>query len=151
MCGISGIFDRAGEPVNKELLERMTSAIHHRGPDGQGYFVHGGTGVGHRRLSIIDVAGGSQPISNEDGTLHVVFNGEIYNYIELRKELLAFGHRFKTVSDTEVIVHAYEQWGNDCVNRFNGMFAFAIVNVRENTVFFGQRSSWDQAALLCFD
>lgn len=135
MCGISGIFDRAGEPVNKEILERMTSAIQHRGPDGQGYFVHGGIGVGHRRLSIIDVEGGSQPISNEDGTLQVVFNGEIYNYIELRKELLAFGHRFKTLSDTEVIVHAYEQWGNDCVNRFNGMFAFAIVNVRENTVF----------------
>ncbi len=135
MCGISGIFDRAGEPVNKELLERMTSAIQHRGPDGQGYFVHGGIGVGHRRLSIIDVEGGSQPISNEDGTLQVVFNGEIYNYIELREELLAFGHRFKTLSDTEVIVHAYEQWGNDCVNRFNGMFAFAIVNILENTLF----------------
>ena len=134
MCGISGIFDRGGEPVNKELLERMTSAIQHRGPDGQGYFVHEGIGVGHRRLSIIDVEGGSQPISNEDGTLQVVFNGEIYNYIELREELLAFGHRFRTLSDTEVIVHAYEQWGNDCVNRFNGMFAFAIVNARENTL-----------------
>ena len=134
MCGISGIFDRAGTPVDKELLERMTMAIRHRGPDGEGYFVDGGFGIGHRRLSIIDVEGGSQPISNEDGTLQVVFNGEIYNYIELREELLAFGHRFRTLSDTEVIVHAYEQWGNDCVNRFNGMFAFAIVNARENTL-----------------
>ena len=134
MCGISGIFDRGGKSVNKELLERMTSAIQHRGPDGQGYFVDGGFGIGHRRLSIIDVEGGSQPISNEDGTLQVVFNGEIYNYIELREELLAFGHRFRTLSDTEVIVHAYEQWGNDCVNRFNGMFAFAIINIRENTL-----------------
>ena len=134
MCGISGIFDRAGKSVDKELLERMTTAIRHRGPDGEGYFVDGGIGVGHRRLSIIDVEGGSQPISNEDGTLQVVFNGEIYNYIELREELLAFGHRFRTLSDTEVILHAYEQWGNDCVNRFNGMFAFAIVNIRENTL-----------------
>jgi asparagine synthase (glutamine-hydrolysing) len=135
MCGIIGIFDRVGEPVDRRLLERMTLAIQHRGPDGQGYFVKKGVGLGHRRLSIIDVEGGSQPISNEDGTLQIVFNGEIYNYIELREELLAFGHQFKTLSDTEVIVHAYEQWGTDCVNRFNGMFAFAIVNTRENTLF----------------
>ena len=135
MCGIIGIFDRVGEPVDRRLLERMTLAIQHRGPDGQGYFVKRGVGLGHRRLSIIDVEGGSQPISNEDGTLQIVFNGEIYNYIELREELLAFGHQFKTLSDTEVIVHAYEQWGTDCVNRFNGMFAFAIVNTRENTLF----------------
>ena len=134
MCGISGIFDMAGKPVDRGLLDRMTSALQHRGPDGHGYFVDGGIGIGHRRLSIIDVEGGSQPISNEDGTLQVIFNGEIYNFIELREELLAFGHQFKTLSDTEVIVHAYEQWGNDCVNRFNGMFAFAIVNIRENTL-----------------
>jgi len=135
MCGICGIFDRAGEPIDRGLLERMTSALQHRGPDGQGYFTDGGVGLGHRRLSIIDVAGGSQPISNEDGTLQVVFNGEIYNYIELREELLAFGHQFKTHSDTEVIIHAYEQWGTDCANRFNGMFAFAIVNVRDKNMF----------------
>lgn len=123
------------EPIERCLLERMTSALSHRGPDGQGYFVNGGIGVGHRRLSIIDVEGGAQPISNEDGSLHVVFNGEIYNYKELREELSAFGHRFKTLSDTEVIVHAYEQWGVHCVNRFNGMFAFAVVNARDNTLF----------------
>ena len=135
MCGIAGIFNKTDKPVDRGLLERMTSALQHRGPDGQGYFVNGAIGLGHRRLSIIDVEGGSQPIANEDGTLQVVFNGEIYNYIELRHELMALGHQFKTVSDTEVIVHAYEQWGPDCVNRFNGMFAFAIVNVRENTLF----------------
>lgn len=123
------------QPIDRCLLERMTSALHHRGPDGQGYFVSEGIGVGHRRLSIIDVEGGAQPISNEDGSLHVVFNGEIYNYKELREELSAFGHRFKTLSDTEVIVHAYEQWGVHCVNRFNGMFAFAVVNVRDNSLF----------------
>ena len=134
MCGIAGIYDRTGRPIDWELLQRMTSALHHRGPDGQGYFVEGAFGLGHRRLSIIDVEGGAQPISNEDGTLQVIFNGEIYNYLELRKELVAFGHLFKTASDTEVILHAYEQWGASCVNRFNGMFAFAIVNARNNTM-----------------
>lgn len=135
MCGIAGIFDRSGKSVDRGLLQRMTSAIHHRGPDGQGYFVGGAIGLGHRRLSIIDVEGGSQPICNEDATLQVVFNGEIYNYLELRNELVTLGHRFKTASDTEVIVHAYEQWGASCVNRFNGMFAFAIFNVRDNRLF----------------
>jgi asparagine synthase (glutamine-hydrolysing) len=134
MCGIAGIYDRTGRPIDWELLQRMTSALHHRGPDGQGYFVEGAIGLGHRRLSIIDVEGGAQPISNEDGTLQVICNGEIYNYLELRKELVAFGHLFKTASDTEVILHAYEQWGASCVNRFNGMFAFAIVNARNNTM-----------------
>lgn len=135
MCGIAGIYDRTGQPIDRELLQRMTSALHHRGPDGQGYFVEGAVGLGHRRLSIIDVEGGAQPISNEDGTLQVVFNGEIYNYVELREELVAFGHLFKTASDTEVILHAYEEWGMSCVNRLNGMFAFAIVNTRDNTLF----------------
>lgn len=135
MCGIAGIHDRTGQPVDRELLQRMTSALHHRGPDGQGYFMDGAIGLGHRRLSIIDVEGGAQPISNEDGTLQIIFNGEIYNYVELRKELSACGHLFKTASDTEVILHAYEQWGASCVKRFNGMFAFAIVNVRENAMF----------------
>ena len=107
----------------------MTDSIGHRGPDGVGYFVHNEVGLGHRRLSIIDVEGGAQPIGNEDGTVQVVFNGEIYNFIELRKELLSFGHVFKTRSDTEVIVHAYEQWGMDFVNRLNGMFAFALFDL----------------------
>ena len=126
MCGITGIFDRTGNPVDRQLLDAMTGTMSHRGPDGDGRFIDHEVGLGHRRLSIIDLGGGAQPLSNEDRTLQIVFNGEIYNFIELRKELEAFGHQFKTRSDTEVIVHAYEQWGKDCVSRFNGMFAFAI-------------------------
>src|ERR1700694_785858 len=113
MCGICGIFDRRGAPVDEQTLEAMISVLRHRGPDGTGRFVDGNVGLGHLRLSIIDVEGGSQPIDNESGTLQVVFNGEIYNFVEIRAELEAFGHRFKTRSDTEVIVHAYEQWGKD--------------------------------------
>ncbi|MBW8828576.1 MAG: asparagine synthase (glutamine-hydrolyzing) [Burkholderiales bacterium] len=135
MCGICGIFDRSGRPVDQRALERMTTALAHRGPDGEGYYLNREIGMGHRRLSIIDVEGGKQPICNEDETLQVVFNGEIYNYVELREELKRFGHQFKTVSDTEVIVHAYEQWGSDCVNHFNGMFAFAIFNTVSRTLF----------------
>ena len=104
----------------------MTGAVRHRGPDGSGAYFGDGVALGHRRLSIIDLAGGSQPIENEDGTVQVVFNGEIYNFIELREELLAKGHVFKTRSDTEVIVHGYEEWGLSCVERFNGIFAFAL-------------------------
>jgi len=126
MCGIVGIFHRSGSPIDRELLHRMTGIIRHRGPDGEGCFMGPGVGISMRRLSIIDLEGGSQPLSNESGSLQIVFNGEIYNYIELRQELLLHGHQFKTQSDTEVIVHAYEQWGLDCVNRLNGMFAFAL-------------------------
>ena len=117
---------RVEQPIDRELLRRMSSALRHRGPDGDGEFIGERIGLAHRRLSIIDVEGGSQPIANEDGQIQVVFNGEIYNFVELREELEAFGHIFKTRSDTEVIVHAYEQWGRDCVRRFNGMFALAL-------------------------
>jgi asparagine synthase (glutamine-hydrolysing) len=109
----------------------MNSIIQHRGPDGDGELVDGEVGLGHRRLSIIDLGGGAQPIGNEDGNLQIVFNGEIYNFIELREQLQKAGHLFRTQSDTEVIVHAYEQWGIDCVTRFNGMFAFAIWDKRK--------------------
>jgi len=132
MCGIVGIFDRSASPIDRDLLDRMTGVIRHRGPDGEGQFVAPGVGLGMRRLSIIDLEGGTQPLSNEDGTLQIVVNGEIYNYIELRHELLLHGHQFKTQSDTEVIVHAYEQWGADCLNRFNGMFAFALWDSRKH-------------------
>ena len=135
MCGFCGIFDQSGSPVDGSLLERMTSAISHRGPDGEGRFVDREVGLGHRRLSIIDVEGGAQPIGNEDGSLQIVFNGEIYNFVELRKELEGDGHIFKTRSDTEVIVHAYEQWGKGCVDRFNGMFAFALWDSNKREVF----------------
>jgi asparagine synthase (glutamine-hydrolysing) len=135
MCGFCGIFDPSGSPIDGNLLGRMTSAINHRGPDGDGRFVDREVGLGHRRLSIIDVEGGAQPIGNEDGSLQIVFNGEIYNFVELRKELEGAGHTFKTRSDTEVIVHAYEQWGKGCVEHFNGMFAFALWDSNKRELF----------------
>jgi asparagine synthase (glutamine-hydrolysing) len=135
MCGICGIFDRSGKPIDPDLLDKMTTIMRHRGPDGEGRLVDREVGLGHRRLSIIDVEGGSQPIGNEDGKLQIVFNGEIYNFIELRKELEAAGHLFKTRSDTEVIVHAYEQWGKECVRRLNGMFSFALWDSRRRELF----------------
>jgi asparagine synthase (glutamine-hydrolysing) len=135
MCGICGIFDLTGAPIDRDLLGRMTDSIRHRGPDGAGELVDVEVGLGHRRLSIIDLGGGAQPIGNEDGRLQVVFNGEIYNFIELRKELEAAGHQFKTRSDTEVIVHAYEEWGTACAARFNGMYAFALWDARKRELF----------------
>ncbi len=126
MCGICGIFDFKGQRADRGLLERMNERIRHRGPDGDGFYVCGPVALANRRLSIIDLDGGWQPQTNEDSSIQVVFNGEIYNFIELREELLAKGHKFKTRSDTEVIVHAYEEWGDDCTNRFNGIFAFAL-------------------------
>ena len=113
----------------------MTSALSHRGPDGSGTYVSERVALGHRRLSIIDLGGGAQPISNEDGALQIIFNGEIYNFIELRKELEDKGHIFKTRSDTEVIIHGYEEWGMDCVNRFNGIFAFALWDSNREQLF----------------
>ena len=135
MCGICGIFDLSGHPIDRGTLGRMNQAIRHRGPDGEGELVDGEVGLGHRRLSIIDVGGGGQPIGNEDGSIQIVFNGEIYNFVELRDELEKAGHQFRTRSDTEVIVHAYEQWGPACVRRFNGMFAFALWDVKRRELF----------------
>ena len=135
MCGICGIFDLSGNPVDRVLLDRMNATIRHRGPDGEGSLVDYEIGIAHRRLSIIDLEGGAQPLGNEDDRLQVVFNGEIYNFIELRTELEALGHEFKTRSDTEVIVHGYEQWGTGCVNRFNGMFAFAVWDSQKRELF----------------
>src|SRR5215471_17624197 len=127
MCGICGIVNfNTTEPVDARLLERMTFAQAHRGPDDYGYFVEDNVGLGHRRLSIIDLSGGKQPIFNEDGSVVVVFNGEIYNYADLTDSLISKGHRFRTRSDTETIVHAYEEYGDDCMRDFRGMFAFAI-------------------------
>ena len=125
MCGIAG-YVSAGGPAERELARRMCDAIRHRGPDGDGVWLDGPAALGHRRLSIIDVSGGSQPLGNEDGTIQIVFNGEIYNYLELRDELVLKGHRFSTHSDTEVLVHLYEEEGEQMAARLNGMFAFAI-------------------------
>jgi asparagine synthase (glutamine-hydrolysing) len=127
MCGIAGRFNfNPAHHVHPERLKAMTSVIAHRGPDADGHYTGDGVGLGHRRLSIIDLATGDQPLSNEDGTIWTVFNGEIYNFAELRAELEADGHRFRTHTDTEVIVHAYEQWGELAMTRFRGMFAYAV-------------------------
>lgn len=127
MCGISGIFhfDRKRE-IKQFILKKMTDIIKYRGPDGEGYYVNGRIGLGHRRLSIIDLQTGDQPMYNDAGDIALVFNGEIYNYIELRNELKLKGHVFRTDSDSEVIVKAYEEWGSDCQQRFNGMWALAL-------------------------
>ncbi|MCC7146389.1 MAG: asparagine synthase (glutamine-hydrolyzing) [Phycisphaeraceae bacterium] len=124
MCGICGIYRKAG--AQRKELEAMCRSIAHRGPDDEGYFVAGPVGLGHRRLSIIDLSGGHQPLTNEDGSIWIVFNGEIYNYPDLRRMLQDKGHVFKTHTDTEVIVHLYEELGDKCVQKLVGMFAFAI-------------------------
>ena len=127
MCGISGILHLQSEAMTERaLIARMNDSITHRGPDEAGIHIEPGVALGHRRLSIIDIASGQQPLFNEDNSVAVVFNGEIYNFRELAEELQQAGHRFRTHCDTEVIVHAWEQWGEQCVSRFRGMFAFAI-------------------------
>jgi len=136
MCGIVGIFDTRGpSEIDRELLNAMNEVQYHRGPDAGGLHIEPGVGFGHRRLSIIDLSSGKQPMENEDGSVWVTFNGEIYNFPELSEELKQAGHQFKTHSDTEVIVHAWEQWGEDCVKRFRGMFAFAIWDRNKKTLF----------------
>ena len=136
MCGITGIFDQRGRrEIDKELLTRMNDMQYHRGPDEGGLYVEAGIGLGHRRLSIIDLSGGQQPLFNEDNTVVVVYNGEIYNFNELANELKSHGHTFRTHSDTEVIVHAWEQWGHNCVDHFRGMFAFAIWDKNQRKLF----------------
>ena len=135
MCGISGRFNFDGLPVTEAEVVAMRDTMVHRGPDGAGIFLDGNVGLGHRRLSIIDLAGGAQPISNDDGTLNIVFNGEIYNYQELRADLLARGHKLKTHSDTEVIVHLYEAMGIECLERLRGMFAFALWDANRKRLF----------------
>lgn len=127
MCGIAGVFNLDGEPVAAGLLKRMTDAIAHRGPDGEGHYTDGPIGLGHRRLSIIDLsAAARQPMGNETGDIVLVYNGEIYNFQALRVELESKGHRFHSQTDSEVVIHGYEEWGDACVTRFNGMFAFAL-------------------------
>jgi len=136
MCGITGIFDTCGSSnISRVVLQRMNDSQLHRGPDEGNLHIEPGVGLGHRRLSIIDIATGQQPLFNEDASVVVVFNGEIYNYQQLIPELQALGHVFHTKSDTEVIVHAWESWGPDCVKRFRGMFAFALWDRNRQTFF----------------
>jgi asparagine synthase (glutamine-hydrolysing) len=127
MCGVAGLLHFDNSPACESVVRAMARTLAHRGPDASGAFVSGPAGLGHRRLSIIDLSeAGRQPMANENGSVHVTFNGEIYNFLELKKELQNCGHAFRSNSDTEVIVHAYEEWGVDCVHRFNGMFAFGL-------------------------
>ena len=136
MCGIVGIFDtRGAREIDPALVRRMNETQHHRGPDEGDVYTEPGVGFGHRRLSIIDLSSGQQPLFNEDHSVVVVFNGEIYNYQELMEELLQLGHTFRTRCDTEVIVHAWEQWGEACVDRFRGMFAFGLWDRNQQTLF----------------
>jgi len=136
MCGIAGIFNyREKRAIDQHLLRRMTDALAHRGPDGSGYHFSPGIGLGHRRLAIIDLSSGDQPLYNEDGSVCVVFNGEIYNFQDLARDLVAKGHVLRTHCDTEVIVHAWEEWGEACLKRFNGMFAFALWDERQQSLF----------------
>lgn len=136
MCGITGIVDTLGRrEIDRDLLHRMNESQYHRGPDEGGIHIEPGVGLGHRRLSIIDLSSGQQPLFNEDGSVVIVYNGEIYNFKQLSEELKAAGHQFKTHCDTEVIVHAWEEWGEACVERFRGMFAFVIWDRNKETLF----------------
>ncbi|WP_332448913.1 asparagine synthase (glutamine-hydrolyzing) [Methanoculleus sp.] len=136
MCGIAGQFVLNGGEADAGLVGAMAERLSHRGPDGEGRYFSGPVGLAHRRLAIIDLSEeGRQPMGSEDGSLQIVFNGEIYNYRELREELFAAGHRFASATDTEVILHAYEEWGRDCLARFNGMWAFALWDGRRRELF----------------
>ncbi|GBC59248.1 asparagine synthase [Desulfonema ishimotonii] len=152
MCGIVGILNKDARPVDPAILGKMTDTLIHRGPDDEGYYINstetraenakwkkaagrGNVGLGQRRLSIIDLSGGHQPMTNEDHTVWISFNGEIYNFQELKKELVAKGHQFRTNSDTEAIIHGYEEWGKACVSRLRGMFAFAIWDENRKRLF----------------
>ena len=135
MCGIAGVINLNGDGVSPVLLRAMTDSLAHRGPDGEGYWIHENVGIGHRRLAIIDLSPlGHQPMVSSDSRYVLTFNGMIYNHRELRAELEARGHRFRSSSDTEVVLNAVIEWGPDALRRFNGMFAFGFYDSRERTL-----------------
>jgi len=135
MCGITGIiYKDKNRIVDPAILQRANNTLAHRGPDDSGYYIDGNVGIAMRRLSIIDVAGGHQPIANEDKSVHIIYNGELYNYTDLRNLLIQKGHHFKTKSDTESILHAYEEYGIELFPHLNGMFAFAIWDQKLHTL-----------------
>ena len=135
MCGIAGFVNTDGTPADTRLIHRMTGIIVHRGPDADGFYVRGQVAIGHRRLSIIDLTTGGQPMSNEDDSLWITYNGEIFNHADVRPELEAAGHRYKSHCDTETCIHAYEQWGSQSVTRYRGMFAYAIWDQNSKQLF----------------
>ncbi|HPM54511.1 MAG TPA: asparagine synthetase B, partial [Methanoculleus sp.] len=136
MCGIAGMVAPDGEAADPTLVRAMAERLAHRGPDGEGEFFSGPVGLAHRRLAIVGLSDeGRQPMANGDGSLQIVFDGEIYNFPEVREALVAAGHTFATATDTEVILHAYEEWGHDCLSRFNGMWAFALWDGRRRELF----------------
>src|SRR5574340_1057069 len=135
MCGICGVLNLNSEAVDPNVLEKMAKTLQHRGPDEKGIFVQGRIGLGHRRLSIIDVCSGQQPMAATGSQLWISFNGEIFNYVELRKDLEKRGHQFRTQSDTEVILHLYQEHGEECVQRMNGQWALAIWDEKKEKLF----------------
>ena len=148
MCGLAGILHTTGlPPPDAALAERMAAAITHRGPDGAGVGVFGRCALAHRRLAVIDPAGNAQPLHNEDGSVALAWNGEIYGFRSLRERLAGLGHAFRSTGDSEVVLRAYEQWGPDCVCHFRGMFAIAIADQRAGRLFlardhFGIKPLW---------
>jgi asparagine synthase (glutamine-hydrolysing) len=150
MCGFAVMMAVGGRPANASAVRRMTTTLRHRGPDDEGIYVNGPVGFGFRRLSILDLSpSGHQPMVSDDGTKVLVFNGEIYNYVELREELRALGHSFRSSGDTEVLLRAYEQWGSDCLSKLNGMWAFVIYDWRRR-VLFGSRDRFGVKPLYCY-
>ena len=136
MCGITGIINFDLEPTSATLLKQMTDAIKHRGPDGEGHFIWNNVGLGHRRLAIIDLSqAGNQPMQSQCQRFIITYNGEIYNYKQIRKELKSKGYQFKSNTDTEVVLYSYVEWGDSCVKKFNGMFAFAILDKQNKNLF----------------
>jgi asparagine synthase (glutamine-hydrolysing) len=149
MCGIAGIIRWNEKYLDNSEIEKMVRSLSHRGPDGEGFFSRDNITIGHRRLAIIDLKTGYQPMSNEDDTIWITFNGEIYNFIELKEILESDGHIFKTHSDTEVIIHSYEQWGTDCVKKLRGMFAFGIVDYNKKIIFISRDSFGIKPLIYC--
>ena len=136
MCGISGIVYKNGQSIQQTVIQKMNDRISHRGPDGAGFYFYENIAFGHRRLAIIDLSDeGKQPMAYDKENLIITFNGEIYNYKELKEELLQQGYVFNNQTDTEVILAAYQAWGEKCVERFNGMWSFAVLDKKNNTIF----------------
>src|SRR5579864_463203 len=152
MCGICGIFEPARKTVmERAVLKNMADKLSHRGPDDEGFYACSGIGLGHRRLAIIDLEGGHQPLSNEDGTVWIVFNGEIYNFEELNKRHLSTGHYFQTRSDTETIVHLYEELGEACFTELRGMFAIALWDARRRRLLLARDRIGKKPLYYCWD